>query len=154
MRTMLLSFKADVYKRVLSGEKIYEHRRVFPNETVKAYLYVSAPVKAIVGIMTLSNKVMIESWKEKFSYDKAAVERIDNYLKMHTVAMEITNFQNTNMIPLEQLRNDIPGFVVPQMYYYIEDSLLLEYLENNLKPEGDLIKHSFENITSDMICTH
>ena len=143
MRTMLLSFKADVYKRVLSGEKIYEHRRVFPNETVKAYLYVSAPVK-----------VMIESWKEKFSYDKAAVERIDNYLKMHTVAMEITNFQNTNMIPLEQLRNDLPGFVVPQMYYYIEDSLLLEYLENNLKPEGDLIKHSFENITSDMICTH
>lgn len=68
--------------------------------------------------------------------------------------MEITNFQNTNMIPLEQLRNDLPGFVVPQMYYYIEDSLLLEYLENNLKPEGDLIKHSFENITSDMICTH
>lgn len=114
----------------------------------------SAPVKAIVGIMTLSNKVMIESWKEKFSYDKAAVERIDNYLKMHTVAMEITNFQNTNMIPLEQLRNDLPGFVVPQMYYYIEDSLLLEYLENNLKPEGELIKHSFENITSDMICTH
>ena len=73
---------------------------------------------------------------------------------MHTVAMEITNFQNTNMIPLEQLRNDLPGFVVPQMYYYIEDSLLLEYLENNLKPEGDLIKHSFKNITSDMICTH
>ena len=34
MRTMLLSFKADVYKRVLSGEKIYEHRKVFPNEPI------------------------------------------------------------------------------------------------------------------------
>ena len=44
---------------------------------------------------------MIESWKEKFSYDKAAVERIDNYLKMHTVAMEITNFQNTAMAEKE-----------------------------------------------------
>lgn len=154
MRTMLLSFKADVYKRVLSGEKIYEHRRVFPNETVKAYLYVSAPIKSIVGVMTLSNKVMIETWKDKYSYDKAAVERIDNYFKMHTVAMEITDFQNTNMISLDQLRKDLPGFVVPQMYYYIEDSPLLEYLEKNLIPEGKLITHSFDNVTSDMVCTH
>ena len=74
--------------------------------------------------------------------------------KVEILVIQILNFQNTNMIPLEQLRNDLPGFVVPQMYYYIEDSLLLEYLENNLKPEGELIKHSFENITSDMICTH
>ena len=41
MRTMLLSFKADVYKRVITGEKIYEHRKVFPDEPVLAYLYVS-----------------------------------------------------------------------------------------------------------------
>lgn len=53
---MLLSFKADVFERVKSGEKIYEHRRVFPDEPVKAYLYISTPVKAIVGIMRLDNK--------------------------------------------------------------------------------------------------
>ena len=41
MRTMLLSFKADVYKRVITEEKIYEHRKVFPDEPVLAYLYVS-----------------------------------------------------------------------------------------------------------------
>lgn len=56
MRTMLLSFKAEVYKKVLSGEKIFGHRKVFPDEPVKAYLYVSAPIKAIVGIINLSNK--------------------------------------------------------------------------------------------------
>lgn len=154
MRTMLLSFKADVYKRVLSGEKIYEHRRVFPNEAITAYLYVSAPVKAITGIIHLNNKVDIESWKEKYSYDKTAVKRIENYLKYHKVAMEITDFQSTNMISLEQLRNDIPGFVVPQMYYYIEDSSILNYLNEKLIPEGSLIKHDFTNIPSDLICIH
>lgn len=41
MRTMLLSLREDVYKRVLSGEKIYEHRKVFPDEPVKAYIYMS-----------------------------------------------------------------------------------------------------------------
>lgn len=68
--------------------------------------------------------------------------------------MEITEFQMTNAIPLEQLREELPGFVVPQMYYYIEESDLLKYLENNLVPTRDVIKHSFENIPADLICTH
>lgn len=68
--------------------------------------------------------------------------------------MEITEFQMTNAIPLEQPREELPGFVVPQMYYYIEKSDLLKYLETNLVPTGDVIKHSFENIPADLICTH
>ena len=47
MRTMLMSLRDDVYRKVLSGEKIYEHRKVFPDEPVKDYIYVSAPTKAI-----------------------------------------------------------------------------------------------------------
>lgn len=151
---MLLSFKSDVYKRVLSGEKIYEHRSVFPNELVEAYLYVSSPIKSIVGIMHLDNKIYIETWKEKYSYDLQAVKRIDEYLKHHKVAMEIIDFQNTNMISLEQLRKDVPGFVVPQMYYFIDGSPLHEYLKKNLVPEGKLIQHDFIDIPSNLICTH
>ena len=154
VRTMLLSFKSDVFERVKTGEKIYEHRRVFPDEAVKAYLYISTPVKSIVGIMHLENKVQIESWIEKYSYDKEAVKRIESYLDKHTVAMEITEFQMTNAIPLDKIRNDLPGFVVPQMYYYIEDSELLKYLERNLYPIGNPIKHAFDNLSADLICTH
>lgn len=136
MRTMLLSFKADIYKRVITGEKIYEHRKVFPDEPILAYLYVSAPVKAIVGIMKLENKIGLESLKDKYFYDTYAIARIYAYLEHHKYAMEITEFQETNSIPLEKLRVDLPGFVVPQMYYYIDDSELLSYLEMNLKPIG------------------
>lgn len=63
MRKILLSLRTDVYLKVLSGEKIYEHRKVFPNEPVKAYIYVSAPMKSICGIMYLSNKTSLLDWK-------------------------------------------------------------------------------------------
>lgn len=152
MRTMLLSFKADVYKKVLSGEKIYEHRKVFPDGPIKAYLYVSNPVKAIVGIMYLNNKTSIETWKEKYEYDLAAVSRIEEYLKQHRYAMEITEYRNTNEISLYRLRDELDNFVVPQMYYFIDDTELLTYLEKNLHEDGVVIKHTFENVTSDMIC--
>lgn len=32
MRKMLLSFKPEVYEKIKSGKKIFEHRRNFPDE--------------------------------------------------------------------------------------------------------------------------
>ena len=154
MRTMLLSFKADVYERVISGEKIYEHRKVFPNEPVLAYLYVSAPVKAITGIMYLNNKQYLSEWKDKFSFDKDALKRINEYLKTQNVAMEISEFHETSKIQLSTLRKDLSKFIVPQMYYFIDDTPLLDYLHDNLIETGYIIKHDFSNITSEQICIH
>lgn len=59
--------------------------------------------------------------------------------------MEITEFQETNRIPLKQLRDEMPGFVVPQMYYYIG---------KKLQPIGEKIVHDFSNVSSDLICKH
>lgn len=154
MRKMLLSFKADVFERVMNGTKIYEHRRVFPNEPVMAYLYVSKPVQAITGIMWLDNKIEIRTWLEKYQNDAAAVKRITEYLKNHTCAMEIQRFQPTNSISLQQLRKDVTNFVVPQMYYYINDTELLNYLEDKIIETGVAIEHDFSDISSNMICTH
>lgn len=152
MKTMLMSLREDVYKKVFSGEKIYEHRKVFPDEPVKAYIYVSKPMKSICGIMYLSNKTALLDWREQYKDDKEAVKRIDAYLPQHRFGMEINRFENTNAIPLEQLRSDLSKFVVPQMYYFIEDSELLAYLEKNIVPDGKVVTHAYENITSDMIC--
>ena len=152
MRTMLLSFKADVYDKVVSGEKIYEHRSVFPNDPIEAYLYVSAPKKAITGIMHLSHKVEIESWKDLYSYDKAALVRIEEYLKHHKYAMQIDDFQPTTEISLYKIRDDVPGFTVPQMYYFIDGTNLHEYLKSNLHKAGQRITHEFNAIESNQIC--
>ena len=66
--------------------------------------------------------------------------------------MEINRFENTNSIPLDKLRKDLTKFIVPQMYYFIENSELLSYLETYLKPDGIVVTHTYENVTSDMIC--
>lgn len=137
---------------MLSREKIYEHRRFFPNEPVTAYIYISRPVQALAGILYLDNKVNIEDWKEKYLYDPATLKRIDKYLKHHIVAMEIKKFQNTTQIPLAEIRKEFPDFLIPKMYYYLDDLPLLDYLRQHQKEVGQLITHGFENITSDKIC--
>lgn len=60
---------------------MFEHRKIFLDEIIKAYLYVSSTVKAITRIMELGNRVSLEDWKQKYSYDNEAVERIEAYLK-------------------------------------------------------------------------
>lgn len=152
MRTMLMSLRDDVYRKVLSGEKIYEHRKVFPDEPVKAYIYVSAPTKAICGIMYLSNRTSLLKWKEQYKDDAECVKRINEYLSHHNYAMEINKFERTNSIDLEQLRADLSKFVVPQMYYYIENTELLAYLEEKLEADGFVVTHEYDCIDSSMIC--
>lgn len=154
MRTMLLSLKPEVFRNVQSGKKIYEHRRVFPGEPIKAYIYISRPIQALAGIMYLGNKVNIEDWKEKYKEDVDAQIRIEDYLQHHKVAMEIQRFQNTSSIALVDIKKVFPNFLIPQMYYYLDDHPLLQFLEDNLVPIGEPITHTFENITSDQICVH
>lgn len=154
MRTVLLSLKPEVFQNVVSGDKIYEHRKVFPDGPVIAYIYISRPVQELAGVMYLGNKKEIIEWKEIYKEDCAALERIDEYLKHYKVAMEIQKFQNTSSISLENIKKVFPNFLIPQMYYYLDEHPLLQYLKENLVPVGDPITHTFENITSDQICVH
>ncbi len=52
MKEILLSMKPEWYELMVSGEKIYEYRKNFPVDNVKAYIYVSNPYKAIKAIFT------------------------------------------------------------------------------------------------------
>lgn len=77
---MLLSFKEKVFEDIISGEKIYEHRKVFPNEPIKAYLYVSTPVCSIQGVLYLGKRIKIEDWIELYGDDIETRRRINDYL--------------------------------------------------------------------------
>lgn len=70
------------------------------------------------------------------------------------MSIEITEFQETNSIASEKLRVDLPGVVIPQMYYYIDDSKLLNDSEKKLKPADEKIVHDFSNISGNLICRH
>ena len=133
MRKMLLSFKPEVYEKIKSGGKIFEHRRNFPDEPIMAYMYVSAPVKAITGIVYLGKRHLLSDWREEFKNDIDAVTRIEKYQESYRHAMEIDEFQETTEIPLEDLRRDVPKFVAPQMYMYLDGTELLEYIDKHIR---------------------
>ena len=154
MIKMLISFKPYVYDKIKNGTKKFEYRTVFPDEPILAYMYVSTPIKAITGILVLSNKEYLLNWKEKYSYDKDAVVRIDEFMNHNKVVMQINEFYETNAIPLDILREDLDKFVVPQMYYYLDNTPLLEYIEKNISKTGLHIHNDFENITSDDVCRY
>lgn len=152
MRTMLLSFKPSVYENIRTGKKIFEHRRNFPNEPIKAYMYVSSPVCAITGIVYLGKRHLLADWEERFSYDEDAIQRIRKYREKYRYVMEINEFQETTQIPLKQLRENLNKFVAPQMYYYLDNTELLNYIEENLENKEINIKHIFMEIQSTQIC--
>lgn len=154
MRKMLLSFKPEVYEKIKSGKKKFEHRRNFPDEPIMAYMYVSAPVKAITGIVYLGKRHLLSDWREEFSDDKDAVARIDKYQELYRYAMEIDEFQETTEISLDDLRRDVPGFVAPQMYVYLDGTELVGYIEKNITKKSVRIKHSFDSIMSNEVCVH
>lgn len=61
---MLLSFRPDVYEKIKSGLKIFEHRRNFPDEPIMAYMYVSSPVKQSPVLYTwVKGIVYLTGWK-------------------------------------------------------------------------------------------
>jgi predicted transcriptional regulator len=152
---MLLSFKPNVYKKIYEGVKIFEHRRNFPNEPIMAYMYVSKPVRAITGIVYLSNRHELIDWERQFSYDSQAIQRIEEYKKSYRYAMEIVEFQETNKISLDDLKRDLPNFVVPQSYIYLDNNTeLLKYIDEKIVELGKNIKHDFSIITSNQICVH
>ena len=57
-------------------------------------------------------------------------------------------------ILLDDLRENVPGFVAPQMYIYLDGTELLEYIESNLKMIDLQVEHSFERIEACQVCVH
>jgi len=49
-------------------------RRIFPDEPIKAYIYISYPICAITGIIYLNKRHRLCDWKEQFASDDAAIE--------------------------------------------------------------------------------
>lgn len=153
MRTMLLSFKPEWFNKIKDGSKIFEYRRTFPDEEILAYMYVSSPMKKIVGKIHLGRKIDINIWKEQYKDDAEVCERIDDFLTRHTFAMPVLSFQMTDEIDLETLRQFKPDFVCPQMYYYLENYPdLFEFIKEKAVDIGELQVHSFDEISSEDIC--
>ena len=89
MRNILLSMRSEVFEKIILGEKIYEYRRVFPCEPVKAYIYVSRPIQAICGIIYFGNRNSLEDWSINHSNNQEVVKIINEYRKSYKFVMKV-----------------------------------------------------------------
>lgn len=153
MKSILLSFTPDWFERLEAGNLKFEYRKIFPQEETMVYFYVSSPVKAITGIAHFGKPEMLSEWSKKFSDRSETVKlRIADYMTDCRFAMPIYSFQKTSRIPLAQLQGDLPRFIVPRMYYYIDNSSLLEYLKEHLICCDTPFINSFDFIDDEDIC--
>lgn len=61
MREIILSFSSQVFPSLLTGKKQFEYRGRLPQGDLRAYLYLSSPVKALVGYLDLGERLEVAS---------------------------------------------------------------------------------------------
>lgn len=153
MKTILLSFDSTYFEKLEKNEIKFEYRKMLPDDELEVYFYVSRPIKAISGIAHFGKRDELKNWLDYFSdRPKDVISRIEDYLEDCRYVVPILDFQKTNRIPLDKLKIDICNFVVPRMYYYLDNTSTLEYLNNNLIKEGAKHINSFETISNEDIC--
>lgn len=153
MKKMLLSMQPFWKEKIMSGEKIYEYRTRFPDEEILAYLYVSAPVYGIAGVLHLGKKIYLDDWLEKYKNNEPVSKRIMKYKsRKNVVTMPVLSYQETNLIKRSDIEVALGKFVWPQSYYFLKDGMeLTKYIESNIhfigeKKENDFSEESIEDV--------
>ena len=150
---IFLSFKSDYCRPILYGIKEYEYRKRFTSKAVKAYLYLSHPVQEVIGVLDLGKPLIIEDEKQKIK-DSNVLKTIklaeDSGDKVAIPILSFSLFKNP--ITLEEIKEIIPDFFVPQSYIYLnKQEKLLKFLKSRERYQTEFI-HSHDSIYLDNFC--
>ena len=131
---ILLSIKPHYVREIISGDKVFEFRKKFPNLndlniSSKIFIYCSKPVMAIVGSFIVKHHYHSDftSLMNDISATEAYSNRISKYLidKSSCHALEISGLViYKNKITLKELRDEFNGFSPGQSYRYLDPSII------------------------------
>ncbi len=142
-RKILLSFRPEFFRPLLYNIKKYEYRKRFCEEPTTAYLYLSSPVKEIVGIVEFGTPLKLEEELKKYNLDTFIRRRIKGFIdKKIKYAIPIESLKlYKEPISLHKLKEIDPKFTAPQCYLNIENKKkIMEYLVIQ-----DMYDYEFEN---------
>lgn len=151
MKEIFLSFNPIYFKPLLYGIKKYEYRKRFCDEETKAYLYLSGKKQLVVGVMELGRPIRLDKTRDEYINYPDTLKRVDAYIKKRDVcAVPIKSFRLFNKpISLNDLRNYIPGFMPPQMYYVLDNHLKLKSVLERLELKDLEFVHKHDKIYYD-----
>ena len=147
MNEIILSFKPEFFKALLTGKKHFEYRSRIPEKEMIAYLYLSAPAKMIVGKMILGQRNKIQNFLENSDFENSSRLYLENHLqegaKYFSPIYSLSIFDSP--ISLKPAKELSPTFKAPQGYSYVKNyKELHNFLENSvfstfeINPSNDL----------------
>ncbi|MFA9493230.1 hypothetical protein [Streptococcus sp. E17BB] len=121
MKALILSFSPAVFPSLLTGQKQFEYRKRLPKGDLRAYLYLSSPVKAIVGYLDLEERLEIS---DLLASDLAEPIKARLFRFTETYAFPIKSLGLFDEpVPLETIRE--LGGQPPQSFVYAQTYPLL-----------------------------
>lgn len=133
------------------GIKKYEYRKRFCDEETKAYLYLSGKSRQVVGVLELGKPIRLDSTRENYLDYPETLKRVDEYITSKDInAVPIKSLRLfDNPINLEEIREQIPEFMPPQMYFVLDNYPKLKILLEKRKLKEPLFVHKHDNIYYD-----
>lgn len=153
MRTILLSFDEKWYPVLKSGEKIFEHRRKFCNEEVRAFLYLGKPWQQIVAEIGLGKRELLEDWLQQYQEEKEVADRISDFMRRNKFAMKVLWFKEIEPINIIEVQELFPELKIPISFHFLDKKPdVLKWLDDNKHYTGYQIENDFSNVGRDNIC--
>lgn len=140
-KCVLMSLREEYYNAMLDGRKHYEYRTRYLKEASDAYIYISKTKKSIVAKIKFGEPIIgdaqtiatIAEQEEPGSYN-GMMEYLYNNIGYAIPIEEITPIEE---VPLSELQQNFPNFVVPQSYYILDKKPeLLSFLESRERVES------------------
>ncbi|WP_125606358.1 hypothetical protein [Lapidilactobacillus bayanensis] len=124
METIIMSFQPQVFPALCSGIKGFEYRPRFPENQVIVYLYLSAPIKAIVGRMLVSERLELSQLTTQLAGNEQGIIRIQQHeaegARFAIPIEKIEIFAET--VSLIQAKEITGRFFAPQSYCYLKQT--------------------------------
>lgn len=151
MKEIFLSFRPEYFKPLLYGIKKYEYRTRFCDEETKAYLYLSSKARCVVGILELGKPIRLDLTRNNYLEYRDTLKRVDNYISTGDVnAVPIKSLSLfKNPVTLDEIRERIPNFMPPQLYYVLDNKIELKKLLEERFVGDKLFVHNHNQIYYD-----
>ena len=131
-KEIFLSFKPEFFRPILYGMKKYEYRKRFCKEEARAFLYLSSPVREVVGIVEFGAPVDIGGIMGAFSEKPDVYRRLEACIRSgEKTAVPIISLQlYKSPIHISKIKAIDPSFTVPRSYLNIRKyKSVYEYLD-------------------------
>ena len=153
MKELFLSFRSEYYKPLLYGLKKYEYRKRFCSEEVRAYLYLSGKSRVVIGILELGMPIRLDKTRNDYIKYPSVLDRVDRYILNGNInAIPIKSLSLFEKpITLDEIKEEIPGFMPPQMYYVLDNHPRLKKILESRKLNSKVFIHEHNDIYYDNI---